>query len=215
MRVFQFILTAALTAGLSTLAAAQTTRTATADEPLESHWLASAFVGSNFADDAEEPSLDFGGTIGYLWRGVLGAEFQANLSPDFELEGTRGALLFGEQPWINTYMANAIGAVPLGPEGQWRPYVSGGIGAVTLRSDAIVTDGERNEFEPDQTRFGGNLGFGVMGFVTNLGIRGDVRYFRGFEDDMSSSDGPEDIIGRRVLSELGFWRANVGVAIKW
>lgn len=215
MRTFRFVLTVALTAGVSTLAAAQQTTQTTYDEPLESHWLASAFVGSNFGQDADEANVDFGGTIGYLWRGVLGAEFQANLSPDFKLEGTRSALLFGDEPWINTYMANAIGAVPLGADGQWRPYVSGGIGAMTLRSDTIVTGGERNEFEPDDTRLGGNLGGGVMGFLANVGVRGDVRYFRGFEDDPGQNEAPEDVIGRRILSELAFWRANIGVAFRW
>jgi hypothetical protein len=198
------------------------TATTTDQTPLlertTSHWLASGFVGSNFGGDADEASVDFGGTIGYLWRGVAGAEFQANFSPDFELSGTRSGLLFEGQPWINSYMANAIGAVPLGVEGQFQPYLSGGLGVLTLRSDSILSNGDRNELEPDDSRFAGNIGGGLMGYVGNFGFRGDIRYFRGFEQgsgDVDPVESRQEAIGTQILSELAFWRINGGVAVRW
>jgi len=218
MRAFQFVLAAALAIAVSTAAAAQTPPTQTTPEPVaaNSHWLASGFVGSDFGADADEAAVSFGGTIGYLWRGILGPEFQANWSPDFDLEGSRSALVLGTEPFISSYMVNAIGAVPLGLDGQWQPYVSGGLGALALRSDALVTGGERNEFEPDATRWGGNLGVGLMGFMGAVGFRGDVRYFRGFEENEIDPDlEPGEIVGRQILSDLAFWRANIGVAFRW
>jgi hypothetical protein len=35
---------------------------------------------------------------------------------------------------VNNYMFNLVGAVPLGDNGAWQPYVSGGVGAMTFRS---------------------------------------------------------------------------------
>jgi hypothetical protein len=192
----------------------QTQTTAGFTEQVESHWLASGLAGSNFAEDAEEASLDFGGTIGYLWRGVVGAEFQANFSPEFEFGGTRSGLLFDDQPAINSYMANAVGAIPLGQEGRWRPYVSGGVGLLTLRSETLGTN---DDIEPDDSRFGGNIGGGLLAFVRNVGFRGDIRFFRGFNanEDIDPAENQTEAIGNQVLSELQFWRATAGVAFRW
>src|SRR5262245_7039494 len=46
-----------------------------------SHWTAAGFAGSSFAPNTatttnidDSASFDFGGQLGYLWRGVVGAE---------------------------------------------------------------------------------------------------------------------------------------------
>lgn len=184
---------------------------------VESHWLASAMIGSNSgAEDSDGAGFDFGANVGYLWRGVLGGEFLANFSPDFEMDPTRSILLSGEQPWVNTYMFNAMAAVPLGTEGRFQPYFSAGLGAMTLRADALVSGSNDNDFEPDDTRGAGNVGFGLMGYMHNVGVRADVRWFRGFDAGAGdANDDINDIIGRAILSDLSFWRANLGVAFKW
>jgi hypothetical protein len=194
---------------------------------VESHWVGSGFLGSNFGTDAEEAGFDFGGSIGYLWNGAIGAEFQANFSPEFELDATRSALLLGEQPWINSFMFNGVLAAPMGAEGNWQPYVSGGFGMLSLRADALQdnTGGTGNnndvgdQLAGDDSRGAGNVGVGFMGFMGNVGFRADVRYFRGFQgdDDNSGNNNQDatDILGRAILSDLTFWRANVGLAFKW
>jgi hypothetical protein len=101
-----------------------------------------------------------------------------------------------------------------------QPYVSGGLGALTLRADAIDGDGNENgtldDFQPDSTRFGGNVGAGLMSYMGNFGVRGDVRYFRGFENEDVDADAPlGSAIGNAVLSDLSFWCANVGLAFRW
>ena len=83
-------------------------------------------------------------------------------------------------------MFNLMAGVPMGSAKNWQPFVSGGIGTLTLRSDDISgeSDNDFNEnFASDDTQFGGNIGFGVMGFAQNVGIRADVRYFRAFGDN--------------------------------
>src|SRR5215203_6915014 len=186
----------------------------------DSEWLASAFVGSSFgAEDAEDAALDFGGSFGYLWRGALGAEFLANFSPDFSLDPTRSALLTSEEPWINTYMFNAMAAIPIGTTTRFQPYVSGGFGAITLRADTLLTsNGNGNDFAADDTRGAGNLGLGFMTHLGRAGLRADLRWFRAFD----AGDGADDpnqtnaeIIGRAVLADLSFWRANIGLAFRF
>jgi hypothetical protein len=202
----------------TTVQTTQTTTTTDDDDPgIDSHWLASGFVGSNFGRDSDEASVDFGGTIGYLWRGVLGGEFQMNFSPDFHLEGARRALLVDDEPWINSYMANAIVAAPIGADGGWQPFVSGGLGMLTLKSGALLSDGDPGTLEPDDSRLAGNIGAGIMGIVGNAGVRGEVRFFRGFEEDFGTDpiESPTEAVGTRILSDLQFWRANIGVAFRW
>jgi hypothetical protein len=182
-----------------------------------SHWFASGFVGSDFGDNVDNASVNFGGNVGYLWHGWVGGELLANFSPNFSLDPGRRALLGGEEPWISTYMANAIGSVPLGAEGRWQPYVSGGVGAIMLNASTIVTGtpGNPSRIEPDDSRFAGNVGGGLMAFAGNIGIRGDVRWFRATEASLGDITGPESALTTPVLSQLQFWRANVGVAFQW
>jgi hypothetical protein len=190
------------------------------DDAGDADWFASGFVGSNFGQDAADASVDFGGNLGFLWNGAIGAEFLANLSPDFELEPARRALLLGDQPWINSYMLNLIGAIPVGGDSRFQPFISGGVGALTLRSNVLLSDDGDNELTPDDSRFGGNIGAGIMGFGGNVGVRADFRYFRGFGDsaelnELDPVETPAEAVGNRVLSGLDFWRANIGVAFRW
>jgi hypothetical protein len=201
----------------------------------ESHWIASGFVGSDFARTATGSSVDFGGSVGYLWKNWVGGEFLAGFAPNFQLQSTatNAALLNGTNPDINSYMVNAIGAASLGPDANWQPFISGGLGAITLRSGltsnstsgTAVGTAVSNTFNPDESHMAGNIGAGVMGFVGSWGIRADVRYFRAFSDNntsgTSTSTGTTGGTTAGSTSNLGivpgldFWRANIGVAFRW
>ncbi len=176
------------------------------DNDAPSHWTASGFVGSHFGDQVES-QIDFGGSLGYMWRGAFGAEFLAGFSPNFQFANN---ILPGDEPQINTYMGNLVGAIPLGFDANWQPFVSGGLGAITLRSDFTTSGDAEDAFDADATQMGGNIGFGVMGFAGAWGVRGDVRYFRGF-----NGDNADNTFEQNVLSDLDFWRANIGVAVRW
>lgn len=195
-----------------------TTTTYQTDDDLDTRhqWLGSAFIGSSFGQDADDVSVDFGGTIGYLRRGIVGGEFQANLAPDFELEPARRALLLGDTPRIDSYMFNAIAAVPIGDERRFQPYGSGRLGALTLRSD-VLDDPNNAAVEPDDSRLGANIGGGGMGFWGSAGLRADVRYFRGFDEDAAGDQpgSPTEITGSQVLSNLNVRRANIDGAFTW
>lgn len=139
-------------------------------------WIASGFVGSNFANNAKPASTNVGGSLAYLWRKQWGAELDLGFTPKFQLQNNFFGL--GVQPRVDTYMANAVWAKALGSEGQWRPFVSGGIGALSLRSGIASVQGISEAFDPNDTRFGGDIGGGFMGFSGNWGFKADVRYYR-------------------------------------
>jgi hypothetical protein len=224
MRISQWLTAAVCTIAMPAVAAAQQTA-ATTPFPIESHWLASGSLGSDFESAAEDPGVNFAGTIGWLWHGVIGGEFQSNFSPDFQLDAALSPPFLAEEPSINSYMFNVVGALPLMAGGQFQPYVSGGGGWFTMNADSTAGD---PDIHFDDTSTGWNAGFGAMGFLGQLGVRADLRYFRvsgdefaGFDQSVLRSnhgvvvDDQEGLIDADILSGMSFWRGNVGVALRW
>ena len=84
------------------------------DSRTRHQWAVVGFLGSSFGDEVAEEHVDFGGAVNYLWRRFVGGEFIATFSPTFDFSGAGEANL-------NSYMANAIGALPLGEGGHWQP----------------------------------------------------------------------------------------------
>jgi hypothetical protein len=198
-------------------AAVPTTASAPVAGPTQSHWLATGFVGSNFGGNtAKDASAAFGGQVAYLWRGVFGAEGIADFAPSFKLDN----IILSENPRTNAFMGNAIFAMPLGGEGQWQPYVSGGVGTIGLKVTAfnalllpgggLVTGTSTN----DQYKFGYDVGGGLMGFRGMIGFRADARWYKA----STSATGQTTVIGLfsdNLLTGLDFWRANVGISVRW
>jgi hypothetical protein len=149
--------------------------------PMGHQWIASGFVGASFGDGTEDTAANFGGSVGYLWNGWFGTEFAAGFTPSFQ---HRDGAFLADNASVNTYMVNAVGALPMGIDGQWQPFVSAGLGAMTLRSDILgeAFDGGQGaaNIAGDENSFAGNIGLGLMTFAGNWGFRGDVRYFRAF-----------------------------------
>jgi hypothetical protein len=253
MRIQRWVLTAAMVA-IPALAAAQATTTTTPDSTSTTQtttttttapqdttqttttrtttdvdrddadstpggWFASAFVGSDFGQSADSSSVDFGGALGYT-SGWFGAEFLAGFTPNFQMRNQ----LFFDEPQVNSYMFNLMAGVPVGSSKNFQPFVSGGIGALTLRSDDLtgeINNDFNENFASDDTQFGGNIGFGIMAFAENVGIRADVRYFKAFgdnalEDALNLNPSTfEDSSPINILPGLDFWRANIGLAFRW
>jgi hypothetical protein len=134
-------------------------------------------------------------------------------------------VFLAEEPSINNYMFNVIGALPLMAGGQFQPYASAGGGWFTMNANSTPGD---PDIEFDDTATGWNFGFGAMGFLGQLGMRADLRYFRVAGDEFAGVDGSvlranhgavvddqEPLINADVLSGVSFWRGNVGVALRW
>jgi len=193
--------------------------------PIASHWLVSGSLGTDFESDADDPGTNFAGTVGWLYHGVIGGEFQSNFSPDFNLNPALIPPFLAEEPAINSYMLNVIGAAPLMAGGQFQPYASGGAGWLTLRGDPTAGD---SNIDLKNTDTGWNAGFGLMGFLGQMGIRADLRYFKvsgneftGVDSSVLRSnhgavvDDQEQLIDANLLSGISFWRGNVGIALRW
>lgn len=208
--------------------------------PFNSEWIASGFVGGNFGQNSLSSSVDFGGTLGYLYRGIVGAEFLAGFSPKFKFD----RLVAGDSD-INNYMANAIVAIPVGALGGFRPFISGGIGAVTMSfnnnavypfgpggANPFVSASATNSsglFSPNATHLAADIGGGIMAFAGRWGIRGDIRYFSavgtsnsttvidatGTPVNGSASGASTTFKDNSLLNDVSFWRANVGIAVRF
>jgi opacity protein-like surface antigen len=196
--------------------------------PTRSHWTAAGFAGTNFGNSTNERSITFGGEVGYLWHGMLGVEALGDFAPSFKLDnptvnfGSTQLTLLSDNPRVYSYMANAVGVLPLGSEGQFQPFVSGGVGGITLRASVCnpfcVTnpiDGIPSTFSTNtenHTRLGWDVGGGLMFYAGRVGLRGDVRWYRASTDNSISA---ASTITQQLVSAIDFWRANIGVTFQW
>ena len=223
MRSVDYILAAGLTLGLVGSAAAQNvpaapstaTTQATTYGQTVSHWLASGFVGSDFDAKGDSARVEtngnnaaLGGQVGYLWRGVVGPEVLVEWAPSFDV-----ASAFIDNAHVITYMANAMGAIPLGADGQIQPYVSGGFGRVQMVADLLRSDGASEHNSNGQ--WGTNLGGGIMAFATNrFGVRGDMRYYHASTTNDFNGSAADQFI-ESLTSGLHYWRATGGLSFRW
>ncbi len=189
------------------------------DEDLNSlpnEFIVGGFVGGSFARSALNTSVDFGANFDYLHNGAFGAEFLAGFAPRFKLDKLAGA-----DSDVNNYMFNVIAAVPVGEFHAVRPFISAGVGALTLSqntntSNNGVVNATSALFQPSETHFGGDIGGGLMAFTGAVGIRAEVRYFSSLGH--KNANGPAGAVPGSLLSVLdntSFWRANVGIAFRF
>lgn len=173
-------------------------------------WLVTPFVGLKFAGDtnlvdleraAGEKKLTLGGSVSLLGDGVLGLEVDVGYLPGFFERG--GGLVVRSH--VTTLTGSAIIAAPLSlTRESLRPYFIGGLGLLQVRSDDVL-----NVFGVDNNLLGLTLGGGALGFVTErVGLRFDVRHFR----NLSDGDQPAVAFGK---TQLSFWRASIGVVLRY
>lgn len=164
-------------------------------------------LGSDFGEDEFERQANFGASLSWMGAGAIGFEVDFGYAPNFfqNTEGD-GDFQFGDSN-LTTLMANLKVGAPFGGQhgGGIRPYASGGVGLMKSRID----DAD-DLFNVDSTDWGFNVGAGVAGFFSdNIGLQGDVRYFRSLQDN----DGGDDVdFG---LGSLHFWRGTVGVVFRF
>jgi opacity protein-like surface antigen len=175
-------------------------------------WIFTPYVGANFSRggdifdlDSGNTSVNFGGSLGWMGAGILGLEMDFGYSPHF-FETDDVTSLDGN---VTSFMGNVIIGIPIGGQtgGGVRPYVSGGAGLLRSRLDDV-----EDFFDLNENSFGVNAGAGLMVFFTdNVGLRGDLRYFRSLSDDDTDNDNDLDL----NLGAFHFWRATAGVAFRF
>jgi opacity protein-like surface antigen len=183
-------------------------------------WLFTPFIGLNWGasvtfndefgdiDDEFEKRGTYGASLAWMGAGIAGFEIDFGYTPNFfELTEGDGDFDYGDNN-LTTLMANLTLGAPIGGQSGigLRPYASGGVGIIRTR-----VDNPGDLFEVNSNNWGFNAGAGVAGFFSdNVGIRGDVRYFRAF-DDIEDDDDDLDI----TLGDLRFWRGTVGVTFRF
>lgn len=171
-------------------------RTASAD------WMFTPFVGAAMGGDTADTTTSFGAGVTWMGAGVMGFDVDFGYTPDFFGESGDD---FGDNN-VTTLMVNAIVGAPIGGQSGAgiRPYAVGGVGLFREKIDDVG-----QLFDVDDNSFGVNIGGGVAGFFTdNVGLRGDIRYFRALRNE----DGDDIDL---ELGDTDFWRATVGVTFRF
>jgi opacity protein-like surface antigen len=212
----------ALRTGLVLLFVASLARPASAD------WLFTPYYGIVFGgaansvdidtlDEAFEQRSTFGGSLAVMGNGIFGFEADFGYSPNFFqfTEGGEDFEFFDIESSVTTLMGNVIVGIPIGGTtgGGVRPYLAGGAGLLraNIAAEDLFDDLSTNEL-------GINFGGGVHVFFSdNIGIRGDVRYFRGLQqqDDDDPAEDDDFIDEDFGLEDFDFWRATIGVTFRF
>jgi opacity protein-like surface antigen len=194
----------------------------TAVKPASADWLFTPYLGIVFAgapnsvdidtlDDNFEQRSAFGGSLAGMGAGIFGVEVDFGYAPNFfqltEFDGEEFDL-FDVNSSVTTLMGNLIVGIPVGGTSGVgvRPYAAAGIGLIraNVSFEDLFEDLSSNDL-------GINFGGGVHVFFSDsVGIRGDLRYFRGV-----SNEDDEFLDVDFNLDDFDFWRATVGVTFRF
>src|SRR5215831_7888294 len=195
-------------------------------------WMATGFIGSSFAIGTPFAGLNaaqlpigvnvadggatYGFQLGYLWR-YAGLETIGDFAPNFRMS----SLALAKDPALNSWMFNGIADIPLGHRDWFKPFVSGGIGFMTLRSQTfddtaipvVTVQGTlataQNTINTSRSHFGSNIGAGFFGYANQWGFRADIRYYdvaKFSTNNLTNSTVPSDFT-QALLSGMTYWRA--------
>jgi len=145
----------------------------------------------------------FGVSLGNVGK-VVGFETDIAYQPEL-VNNTANGLAKNR---VITFSGNVL----VGPTlGRVKPYGALGAGNLNLNATSLTSLVIPNPTSISNNYFTVNFGGGVMGFFTDhLGMRGDVRYFRAYGFDASALE-----TAGLSFDQFTFWRANVGLAVKF
>ncbi len=158
--------------------------------------------GKEFSEAFDTSQYNFGASLTFMGAGVFGFEGDFGFSPDFygktEIGGSNAFTATG----------NLIIGIPFGGQKGFgiRPYGLAGAGLLQSKSDFGAGVAEIDENNVTWSAGGGVLIF----FGTRAGIRGDVRYFRTFDD--------LEILGLPIAQSPGkvdFTRGSLGFVLRF
>jgi opacity protein-like surface antigen len=175
-------------------------------------WLFTPFLGATFAP--QTPFLDLeqsagttkvvvGGSASLLSDGIFGIEGDFGYSPRFFERSSRTGLITGSN--VTTLLGNLVVTLPLSVTREsLRPYAVAGLGMIHAAAASLIVE----TLDVDRNLLGYDFGGGAIGmFDPNVGVRFDLRQFR------TVRDFEHPLQQRR--SRLSFWRATIGVTIRY
>jgi len=158
--------------------------------------------GRQFSEAFDTKQYNWGASLGFMGGGIFGFEGDFGFSPDFygktEIGGSNAFTATG----------NLVLGIPFGGQKGFgvRPYGLVGAGLLSSKSNFGIGDSEI-----DQNNVTWSAGGGVMLFFgSRAGIRGDVRYFRTFDD--------LEILGIPIAQSPGkvdFTRGSLGFVLRF
>lgn len=172
-------------------------------------YLALKFAGSTNIVDLEGAQGDakvmYGGSFTLLTAGVLGVEGDFGFAPRFFERSPSGLVASSN---VTTLMGNVVVAVPRSFSNySLRPFVVGGVGLLHVSLSDVL-----GAFSLSRNVWGMNVGGGVIGPLTpRTAVRFDLRYFRNLTSGDESTT-PTTLFG---ATQLRFWRASAGVALRY
>ena len=157
--------------------------------------------GESLGDATDAKKFDWGVSLGWMGAGVIGVEGDIGYSPDFYGKNDVGGSS------VLSLMGNLLVGLPFGGQQGFgiRPF--GLVGLGILKSDLESFD---EAFGLDDSEVVWNFGGGLLLFFnSNVGIRGDVRYFRTLTD---IDFGPINLAGDDAID---YTRGSVGLVIRF
>jgi outer membrane protein with beta-barrel domain len=159
----------------------------------------SGHAGKAFGGDLVDSRPTYGGALTFMGGGAFGFEIEGAYTPDFfgdaaDFLGTNN---------VSTLMGSILLGSTFGQSGRVYASVGGGL----LKSRAEDID---QFFDVTRNDFGVSGGVGAMGFFgNNLGVRGDVRYFRNIGDPEPDNELDID------FGEFSYWRGTAGIVLRF
>jgi opacity protein-like surface antigen len=168
------------------------------------------FIGVNFAGTSgkelataiDSKRVDWGVSLAYMGAGILGFEGDIGYSPDFFGKTDLGGSS------VLTATGNLLVGIPIGGQTGvgFRPYGLVGVGVIRTKVDAFG-----DVLSLDNSKAAWDFGGGAMFFFgTNVGLRGELRYFRTFGDVVFDQI---DVI--EPSRRLDFTRASAGLILRF
>jgi hypothetical protein len=180
--------------------------------PAHADLIFTPFVGKTFGaqqtltllGNVDKQTWIVGGSAAWLTSNFLGAEVDFGYAPGFFKSDQ---LLLAGGSKVVSLTGNVILAVPLSVTREsLRPYVSGGFGVIHAGADTIAGTAVSTL---DASRLAISIGGGAIGFLTpRAGVRFDLRHVRSAANGVETST-------LLTVPQLGYWRATIGVAIRY
>ncbi len=182
-------------------------------------WLISPFLARSlggstslidFQNGAEAQHWMLGASGGWLGQGLFGVEGEFAFAPGFFERPARTGLTNATFPpplngsHLTTLMGNVLVAVPTAVTREsLRPYAVVGVGMISpYIGDPL--------YPVDNRLLGLNVGGGAIGFLSQrTGVRFDLRHFKSIRGDAETLTGTEE------RARLSFWRASVGLILRY
>lgn len=176
-------------------------------------WIFTPQFGTTFgADTHGREHAAIGGSLALFDETAFGWEADVSFTPNF-FRGRYGAFDFtGSRSNVLTVMGNAVVSMPVAGRyrDRLRPYGTLGLGFMQMHVESPV---ERSFFKSTVWEPGWNAGAGLLAFVTpRVGLRGDVRYLRSFQNKRESWTRGIDF--DVAPGNFDFFRASFGVTVR-